>query len=160
MIARVAAVAAAVLLGAWALWRWVYLPVHCNAAVTDVDARTTMAEETASDYERLVRARRNLEDLAPLRRRCRADVRVFMLAGANEELVGRIEEAERSYEQALRTDQRPEVHAALARVQIRLGRIDAAIENFTAAARFDPNAIIYESEEVRRRVREKIGARR
>lgn len=160
MMGRIAAVAAAAPICAWALWQWVYVPNHCNAAITGIDARTTAAEQTVGSYELLLRARRNLEDLARLRARCRSDVRVFMLAGANEELVGRLEDAERSYEQAMRTDQRPEVQAALARVQLRLGKVDAAVENFIGAARFDPNAVIYESEEIRRRVRERVrGAR-
>lgn len=159
MIARIAAVAVAALLGAWALVRFVYVPHRCNAGITAAEVATAAAEETTSDYDRLVRARRNLELLAGLRESCPTEVRVPMLTGANLEFVGRAEDALASYQEALRVDQRPEIYVEMARMQLQLGQVDQAVASYVAATRFSPlvlDGIL--SEEIKRRVREQLHA--
>ena len=83
-----------------------------------------------------------------------------MLMGANQELIGRVEDAERSYREALTIEQRPEIYMALALAQVQLGRVDDAVENYVTAARFGPQ-ILYElpSDELTRRVQERLGQR-
>lgn len=160
-IARVSAVVLAALLGAWALVRFVYVPCQCNAGVTAAQRASGLAQETASDYERLLRARRNLELLASLRERCATDVRVPMLTGVNLELVGRPEDALASYTDALKIDQRPEIYEEMARLQLQLGQPDAAVSSYVAAARFNPRLMDHFFEEdVRRRIMEQLDARR
>lgn len=161
LTARLGAVMVAVVVGAWALFHFAWIPHRCNAVSTAADRGTTAAEQTANDYERLVRARRNLQLLAGLRTSCPTDVRVPMLGAANELLVGRPEDALRTYRDALRIDQRLEIYVAMAETQIRLGRIDEGVASYVTAARFDPSRVetIF-SEEVRRRVEEQLRASR
>lgn len=160
VVARVAAVALATLIGVWALLCFSYHPHRCNAGVTAAHVGTTAAQATASDYGRLVRARRNLELLAGLRETCTTNVRVPMLIAANEELVGRPEDALRSYQHALSIDRRPEIYTARALVQLRLGKVDEAVKSYAAALSFSPYLIeAIESREIRRRVAERLRAR-
>jgi len=160
MTARIAAVGLAALLGAWALLRFVYVPCQCNAGVTAADLGSGLAEETAGDYDRLLRARRNLELLAGLRERCATDVRVPMLTGANLELLGRPDDALASYGDALKIDQRPEIYVEMARLQLQLGQTDAAVSSYVAAARFNPRLMDHFFEEdLRRRIMEQLDAR-
>jgi tetratricopeptide (TPR) repeat protein len=137
-VVRVAIVCAAAAIGAWALVHWVYRPYDCNRKLSALAARTVAAAETADGYQRTVRARRNLEELMPLREACPTAVRVPMLIGANEELVGRLEDAERSYRAALAIEPRPEIHVAIAKVAIQQGRVDDFVANYAAAVRFAP----------------------
>lgn len=118
------------------------------------------AATTRDDYQRTVRIRRNLADLAELREHCPTEVRVAMLIGANEELAGRLDAAERSYRSALAIEQRPEIHVAIALVQIQTGRVDEAVASYVTAARFGPQ-IIDEivNEELRARVQAGMGGR-
>ncbi|HEX8410542.1 MAG TPA: hypothetical protein VF883_16880 [Thermoanaerobaculia bacterium] len=161
MIARIAAVVIAALLGVWALVRFVYVPHRCNAGITAAEVATAAAEQTAADYDRLLRARRNLEVLAGLRESCATEVRVPMLTGANLEFVGRAEDALASYKEALRVDQRPEIYVEVARMQLELGQVDEAVASYVTATRYSPLVLDgIASEEVRRRVREQLDARR
>ncbi|HVE71202.1 MAG TPA: hypothetical protein VNI54_07525 [Thermoanaerobaculia bacterium] len=136
MIARVLLIAVAAVASAWALSRFAWEPVHCNIALSRIEAQTLSAEQTTDPYAQLVRARRNLQQLPGLR--CTTDVRLPVLLAANEELVGRLEDAARHYEQSLAMEQRPEIYMALANVQVRLGRVDAAVESYARAVKFHP----------------------
>jgi tetratricopeptide (TPR) repeat protein len=155
IVGRVAVVLVAMALCGWLLLRWAYTPLRCNIDLTALTQRTGLASETSSDYERLSRLRRNLEDLAALEDRCRMDVRLYMLVGQNEEMLGRDEDAIRSYEQALTVDRRPEIYSAIGFALIRLGRVDEAVPMYVQAARFlYPDPIVIPSELVERRVAE------
>ena len=161
MIARVAAIAVAAVLCVWALVQWVYVPERCSIAVTELSRRTHGALETGHEYERIVRARRNLADFGWMREQCASDVRVPMLTAANERLLGRLEEALRSYDAALAADRRPEIYAARGETLLLLGRMDEAAESYIAAARFAPDLMgVVPSEEIQRRVEEHLRARR
>jgi tetratricopeptide (TPR) repeat protein len=154
---RYVAIAVAAALGAWAFWEWSWTPVQCNDRVSRLMAQTDAAERTTGEYARLVRARRNLEELAALRERCPREVRVPVLIGANEELVGRLNDAAASYSEALRIEQRPEIYAALATAQVQLGLVDQAVENYVLAARFHPLTLeSIQSEELHRRINARL----
>ena len=156
MIARVLIVAAAAVLGAWAILRYAWDPLRCNAVVSEVEGATIAAEQLTDPYLQLRRARRNLERLSTLR--CRNEVRVPVLLAANEELMERWPDAARHYEEALALEQRPEIHLALGNVQVRLGRLDAAVETYARAVRFhEPMIYQIPSDEMRRRTAERLG---
>ncbi|MGZ5444405.1 MAG: hypothetical protein ACXWN1_20145 [Thermoanaerobaculia bacterium] len=149
--------ALAALASVWALDRLAYMPCRCNAEVTNLTVQTTAAEATARGYERLVRARRNLERLKHLRDACPTQVRIPFLIGANKEIMERPEDALLSYRDALSIEQRPEIYIALAQIQIQLGQVDAGVESYVAAARFAPRiARRISSNEVRLQVAERL----
>lgn len=154
-------IVAAALSCGFAFWRWVVLPYRCNASVTEIAARTDLAAKAESDYERVVLARRNLEQLGPLASSCPAEVRIPMLEGANFELLGQLDDALRSYGEALAIDRRPEIYSAVASVQIQSGRVEEGIATYVTAARYAPGIIdVIESPEVMRRVQERLHERR
>lgn len=141
----------------WAIVRWSIDPMRCNAAVTKLTRRTNAVETIANDYERIARARRNLEELRALR--CPLDVRVPMLIGTNEEYLGQYDDAVAAYRDALRVDRRPEIYVAIADARLLQGNIDEAVENYVTAAQFNPFIIEnIMSDEISRRVKERIGA--
>lgn len=158
MIARIAVTCLGAAACGAALMHFAYGPYRCNATVSRLTARTDAAERTAGDYERIVRARRNLADLAGLRDSCPTQVRVPVLIGANQEVLGRLDDAAESYRSALEIEQRPEIYMALAKVQIQLGRIDDAVANYVTAARFAPPIVQWiPSADVRERVEHDSG---
>lgn len=145
----------------WLLVRWAYPPLHCGKALTDLTQRTALASETTDDYERVSRLRRNLEDLYANERQCRTDIRLYMLVAENEEMLGRDDDAIRTYEQALTIDRRPEIYTALGFALIRRGRIDDAVKMYVLAAHFRyPDDLEIPSEVVARRVKETVRAQR
>lgn len=140
---------------AFAMWCWVWQPMQCNIATTSLTRRTAAVEQSANEYERVLRARRNLEDLRAIP--CTTDVRVPMLIGNNEATLGDFEAALAAYHDALGIDRRPEIYAAIGEASIRLGRTDDAVNNYVEAARFTPYVLeSIPSEEVLRRVRERL----
>ena len=129
--------AVATLLCAWGLYAWVWVPHRCSLEVTELARRTDGAEKTAADYERTVRARRNIADLARLRESSPNDVRVPMLIAANQLLMGLPAEAVRSYDDALSVDRRPEIYMARGDALVQLGRVNEAVDSYATAVRFD-----------------------
>ena len=123
---------------AWGLYAWAWVPHRCSVEITELARRTDGAVKTASDYERTVRARRNVSELARLRESAPNDVRVPMLIAANQLLIGLRGEAVLSYDDALRVDPRPEIYMARGDALVQLGRVDDAVESYATAVRFDP----------------------
>jgi tetratricopeptide (TPR) repeat protein len=122
---------------AWTLYAWVWVPHYCSVQLTELARRTDGAAKTAGDYERTVRARANVAELARLRESAPIDVRVPMLIAGNQMLMGLREEAVRSYEEALHVDPRPEIFMARGDALVQLGRVDEAIESYATAVQFD-----------------------
>lgn len=156
---KFAVVTVGILCCGWALRRYAWQPYQCNAAITELTARTDLVAQTASGYDRLRRVRQNLRDLEPLRQACPTQVRIPMLIGANWELTERSDDALRSYQEALTIDQRPEIHVAIALVQLQRGEVDGAIDSYVTAARFAPHVLKnISSPEFRTRVSERLAA--
>jgi len=159
MLARVLSVAVAAVVCGAAIVKFAYQPFACSREMTRLTQLTDAVEDTANDYERTMRARRNLERLSALRAECPTDVRVHMLTGANLEILGRPEDALASYQAALAADQRPEIYAAIGEIQIQLGRPEDAIASYVRAARFNRNLYDYiHSDYVLSRVRKQLDA--
>jgi tetratricopeptide (TPR) repeat protein len=110
-----------------------------------------------NEYSRSELARENLVQLLSLREQCRDSVHVHVLVGLNQWLLGRNEEALASYRQALTIDHRPEIYLAIGDILLALDRFDEAVESYTTAVRFKPDAIhAIPSGEAARLVREKV----
>ena len=143
---------------AWAAVRWVWTPHRCNAEITRLTRATDAAEKARDEYDRLLKVRENLADLFRIREQCRDSVHVYVLIGMNQWLIGLEEESLASYQQALTVDHRPEIYLAIGEIQLALDRFDEAVESYTTAVRFRPDAIHgIPSTEVVREVREKLG---
>jgi hypothetical protein len=141
----------------WALFRFTYVPYSCNAEISEITSTTNALESTVSGYERLVRARRHITRLEKLRDSCRTQVRVPMLTAANQEIIGLPDQALNSYRDALRIEQRPEIHMAIAALQLQLGQIDEAVDSYVEAARFTRYLVrTIPSQPVRARVEERV----
>lgn len=159
VIARALFLTATAAVCAAALFRWVWVPHRCSIEVTALTRHTNLALDTANDYGRTVRARRNLEQLAAMREHCSTDVRVPMLVAANERLLGNYEGAIRSYQAALQVERRPEIYTALAETLIVTGRLDDAVASYAEAVRFGSEEVI-PSPGIRELVQERLDARR
>jgi tetratricopeptide (TPR) repeat protein len=155
-VLRVLVVAIAAVACGWAILVWVVRPMQCNRVITDITRRTNSLDNIGNEYQRVARARTNLQTLRALQ--CDTDVRVPMLIGANEEALGQYDDAVTAYREALRADQRPEIYVAIGDALVQLGRVDEAVDNYVIAARFSPNVLEnIMGEEIARRIRRRIG---
>lgn len=155
---RVLAVVLAAVACGWAIVEFAVRPIHCNRVITDMTRRTNALEGIGDDYQRIARARTNLQTLRGLQ--CETDVRVPMLIGANEEALGQFDDALTAYRDALRVDQRPEIYVAIGDALVQEGKVDEAVDNYVIAARFSPNVLEnILSEEIANRIRSRIGVR-
>jgi O-antigen ligase len=100
-------------------------------------AEERLYRDYSSDYERLRVARAVTSELAPYFENDPADYQtLFMMATAADNLK-RKGQALTMYERALSLNQRPEIYANIAVLQLELGRADAARDNMMRAAIFN-----------------------
>jgi tetratricopeptide (TPR) repeat protein len=108
----------------------------CNIEKSSVRA-VTRAHRIATDFERTTRAR----DLAARCRRCLAyfpdDYNFQFMLALNEEMMGRFDDAVRSYERALELNERPEIYSRLGLLRLRMGDTERARADLFKAALFD-----------------------
>lgn len=120
------------------LWRELVVePYRCNIAKAELQKSTTAllsmpaGPRTASAVrEGLARARHCLE-VTPW------DVEMHMILAVHYRLLGRLEEAARAYEEALRFDHRPELYFSLGMVELEMNRRAEAVTSFAKASAFD-----------------------
>lgn len=151
--ARLVLLAVVAVLCALAIVRWSVRPMQCNAAISDLSSKWLATEQTVSDYDRLVRARRSLAELHAIEERCSMHVNVHVLLAANERVLGRREEALRSYRTALAVaGERAELRVMEGEVLAELGRVDDAVRSFVLATRYNPRLPDYISPDIAQRV--------
>jgi tetratricopeptide (TPR) repeat protein len=138
---RYAIAAAAIALGAWALHAFCVLPYRCNVLSQSMLPPTTLAFRNAETVKGRILARSNLDTLAACFGAACRDVSIDMLAAANYRSVADYEAAIRTYGDALRRDERPEIYLNLAAAEVAAGRRDAAREHLFRAAQFNPYTI-------------------
>jgi tetratricopeptide (TPR) repeat protein len=142
-----------------ATWLVVHLcrvPLACSRQVVFYKAATMAAANALSKPAGAAQARRNLEGLLALERRCPPDVDLSMMAGANAMVLGRPELAVTAYRRALAVEGRPEVYLALGQAQLAARHETEAVDSFTLAARFNPHVLDDLSEPVAAAVRERL----
>jgi len=160
-IARIAIVTAVAAFCVYAFRVWVYAPYACDLMVTDLRNRTATMLDMKDDVAATAMARENLTDLYALRDRCPTEPRAYTMIGATLDRLGRYDEIIPVMQDALKIDRRPEFYVAIGDADVRLGRTDDAAENYATAARFRSNVLeIIQSEEVLRRVQERLRAPR
>ena len=142
-----------------AIWSWSIAPIRCIATLALIKPLTIRAVEAGSDAA-MPQARVNLERLDPCMRSCDNNIDNYMLAAANERILGHLPEAEKLYEGALQWDRRPEIYFNLGLLQLDLQKTDAALANLERASIFNAeyvDAIPYP--EIRENIRKKVYVR-
>lgn len=123
---------------AFALYRLCVLPAQCNREEPQIQAVTLNLLGASSNPTQIaVFARQNLRRLQRCLDDCPTTNR-FMLAAANERLLGRYDEAIGRYRQAMELDQRPELYVNLGLTQIQSGRVDIGVRNLVIGCTFNP----------------------
>jgi tetratricopeptide (TPR) repeat protein len=148
----IASRAAAVLLFAGAVYRLCVLPVRASHVLRVVDARTHFALERSSDEKAMKLAEGNLERLHEVAPGCALDVDYFLLSAINHGIVHRPQEALQDLDRGQRVEDRPEIYFNRGMILFEAGQIDAAVNSFAIAARFNPLLLDNLQGELRTRV--------
>jgi tetratricopeptide (TPR) repeat protein len=138
-IVRIIATVAVVVAALWGLDRYCLRPYRCNRVKLDAQRAVSRAFEVGykpSDIANTMRAhQRALQacfDCTP------TDVSLHMDMAALYRYIGRNEDAEQTYKEALRYDERPEIYLNLGQTQMALHKEKEAIASFARAAVFNP----------------------
>jgi tetratricopeptide (TPR) repeat protein len=103
----------------------------------EIQARTSRAYDTVVDPFRTSQsARANLTVIELCLKAVPDDVALYMLAAANDRLIGRSDEAASMYRKALQYDRRPELYYNLGIVELELNQRHEAIGDLLAAVCF------------------------
>lgn len=125
-------IGATFLIGRIALQPW-----QCNLTEKKVQARTSLTYDNVADAVQTSRnAHENLAALEPCLDVAPHNIALYMLAAANERLIGRDADAATMYRRALQHDRRPELYYNLGVVELQLHQHDAAIADLLTAVSF------------------------
>ncbi|HXI13987.1 MAG TPA: hypothetical protein VNM92_15285 [Thermoanaerobaculia bacterium] len=127
--------------GCIAIWHCSIVPLRYEVALQRLEAATLAAVNMQESQSRIL-ARRTRERVRKYTRRFPDDVRLAMIEGVNERILGQPSAAVTAYERALRYDRRPEIYLNLALAQEEAGRRDEAARNLASALRFAPEMAI------------------
>jgi O-antigen ligase len=133
----IALVVVIVIVAAFMINRIALRPWQCNVAEKEIQTRTSLTYDSVSDPIVASRnAHENLAALEPCLDAAPNDVALYMLAAANDRLIGRDADAATMYRRALHYDRRPELYYNLGVVELQLHQRDAAIADLLTAASF------------------------
>ncbi len=128
----VVVIGAALLIRRIALQRW-----QCNLTEKEIQTRTSLTYDSVADPIQTSRnAHDNLAALEPCLDAAPNNIALYMLAAANQRLIGRDADAAAMYRRALRYDRRPELYYNLGVVELQLHQRDAAIADLLTAVSF------------------------
>ena len=128
---------AVILLGAWALQRYVWLPYRANHVLYQIDQRTEEAQK-AGPYRALPAARENLARLDTIEGVAKTQVYYQMLYATNARILQRWDLAMQHFNDALAIDPRPEIYFQRGLMLVERGQVDAAMPDLVLAVRFNP----------------------
>ena len=154
LLLRMAALVAA----GYAIDQLCIAPYRGNLILREVAARSLLAQ-SLDDRRATDIAHTNLHDLDQTASGRRLDPAWYLLYGTNCEILGRWTEAEATYTNALRIDDRPEIYVNRGLVRLHLGQTDLAVSDLATAARFDPSVLYQLEGELRARVAAAVGSR-
>lgn len=120
------------------VYRLSWLPYRCETKKVRLDMLTKTANEEVNDYQKVLLARTNLEQMAPCRALLPHDLQFNRLGAANERMVGRPDDAIATLRRALETDRRPELYWEIGMLHFEHGRIEEGFRWLNAAASFSP----------------------
>src|ERR1019366_4501766 len=112
-------------------------PWQCNLTEKEIQVRTSLTYDSVADPIQTSRyAHENLAALEPCIEVSPHDIALYMLAAANQRLIGRDADAATMYRRALQYDRRPELYYNLGVVELQLHQRDAAIADLLTAVSF------------------------
>jgi O-antigen ligase len=138
-VARFATTAVVAIAATYALYELCYEPYVCNRRKREIETVTARTLTATNQMLAAQRARRTLEMLAECAEELRTDVDFYMMAAANDRILGAPAEAETMYRRALDFDRRPELYYGLGSVQLEQGKTREAVANFVKAVTFNPD---------------------
>jgi tetratricopeptide (TPR) repeat protein len=116
----------------------VLLPrIECNLAKGAINRDVRNFSRTGDDYQRALRAQRNIAKCQKCLAIFPEDHQLYMLLAANLRILGRYDDAIRTFEQALALAERPEIYAQIGEVEIERGNVEAARRALVKAATFN-----------------------
>ena len=118
----------------------VVVPLHCQRIVSRTETRTREAVAAFPEVRRSI-ARANIGALRRCEGRYPADINLYMLLGANYQIVEEWEAAIEVYETALGIDRRPEVYLNLGMCRMQVDQTERAMEAFVIACAFAPRML-------------------
>ena len=137
---KVIRVALAVLLFAVtvALIERVMVPrVRCNLAKGEINRIVRRFHRISDEYLRYNLARKNLARCDECLETFPEDYHLHLLRAANLRILGRYDEAVRTFEHALTLTERPEIYAQMGEVEMERGNVEAARRALLRAATFN-----------------------
>jgi tetratricopeptide (TPR) repeat protein len=132
------ALVALLLLGAagFAIAKGMVPRLECNLAKGRINRDVRRFARTGNEYERVERARRNVDECRRWIEIFPGDHQLYMLLGANLRVLGNLDGAVESFRQALALVQRPEIYSQIGELEIERGNIDAGRAAVLKAATF------------------------
>jgi len=122
-------------------------------------AEDRLYREHTSDYERLLVARRALNELTPCLQRNACDYEMLFLMAVAAENSGRREQAVDFYRRALSYNERPEIYANIAVLQFDLRQPEEATRNMMRACIFDLNHSLRVAQPMQFEIQQAVAAR-
>jgi len=112
-------------------------PWQCNLTEKEIQASTSLTYDSVADPMQTSRnVHENLAALEPCLDAAPYDIALYMLAAANQRLIGRDADAATMYRRALQYDRRPELYYNLGVVELQLHQRAAAIADLLTAVSF------------------------
>jgi len=111
--------------------------VRCNLAKGEVNRIVRRFHRIGDEYQRINMARKNLAKCDACLSVFPEDYQLHLLRAANLRILGRPDEAVRSFEHALALTERPEIYAQIGEVEIERGNVEAARRALLRAATFN-----------------------
>lgn len=121
-------------------WSTAVSPWRTNLRKTALDQTIRRLERTAPG-SRAGELRELRLEIATMASGSPLDLELRMMMAACDRLLGRSDDALRSYQYALRIEQRPEIYLALATLQLERGEADAAVDSLIPAVIFQPSIL-------------------
>ncbi|HYC60588.1 MAG TPA: hypothetical protein VEK79_13570 [Thermoanaerobaculia bacterium] len=111
--------------------------VRCNLAKGAINRTVRRFHRIGDEYQRFNMARRNLVRCDECLAAFPNDYQMHLLRAANLRILGRYDEAVRTFEHALTLTERAEIYAQLGEVEIERGNVEAARRALLKAATFN-----------------------
>lgn len=111
--------------------------LRCNRVKGEVNTSVRRLHRIGNDYERIARARRNLQRCEQCLTIFPDDHQLHILRGANLRVIGSYDEALRALERSLELTERPETYAQIGEIEMERGNVEAARTALLKAATFN-----------------------